>query len=146
LTPITNRSRIPRNKLIELRKEAYESLLQIMEQQKTDSNKRDFGEIIFEYNRYLQEFREYLMKFNNEGIPEIIFQDGNEKTLKIVSINNKDADKIVIGEYEISKDLLELTKFKLSLLNSIGAYSMFYFYAPLQSVGILSSATFILAT
>ena len=105
-------------KLIELRKEAYESLLQIMEQQKTDSNNRDFGEIIFEYNRYLQEFREYLMKFNNEGIPEIIFQDGNEKILKIVSINNKDADKIVIGEYEISKDLLEKESKKKSRKDS----------------------------
>ena len=44
------------------------------------------------------------------------------------------------------KDLMDLTKFKLSLLNSIGAYSMFYFYAPLAGVGMLNSATFLFAT
>ena len=44
------------------------------------------------------------------------------------------------------KDLMELTKFKLSLLNSIGAYSMFYFYAPLSGVGALNSAIFLFAT
>jgi hypothetical protein len=92
-------------KLKELRKEAYESLLQIMEQQKIDSSKRDFGEIIFEYNQYLQDFREYLMKFNNEGIPEVIYADEKEQTLKIISINEKDADKILIGNYEIAQDL-----------------------------------------
>ena len=44
------------------------------------------------------------------------------------------------------KDLMELTKFKLSLLNSIGAYSMFYFYAPLSGVGALNSLVFLFAT
>ena len=44
------------------------------------------------------------------------------------------------------KDLMELTKFKLSLLNAIGAYSMFYFYAPLTGVGALNSAIFLIAT
>ena len=44
------------------------------------------------------------------------------------------------------KNLMDLTKFKLSLLNSIGAYSMFYYFAPLQGVGLLSSATFLLGT
>ena len=46
----------------------------------------------------------------------------------------------------LTKDLLELTKFKLSLLNSIGAYSMFFFYAPLSGVGVLNSAIFLFAT
>jgi hypothetical protein len=41
---------------------------------------------------------------------------------------------------------MELTKFKLSLLNSVGAYSMFYFYAPLSGVGAFNSAMFIFAT
>lgn len=44
------------------------------------------------------------------------------------------------------KNLMDLTKFKLSLLNSIGAYSMFYFFAPLQGVGLLNSALFLFAT
>ena len=46
----------------------------------------------------------------------------------------------------LSKDLQDLTKFKLSLLNSIGAYSMFYFYAPLSGVGLMNSAVFLFAT
>ena len=29
------------------------------------------------------------------------------------------------------KNFMDLTKFKLSLLNSIGAYSMFFYFAPL---------------
>ena len=44
------------------------------------------------------------------------------------------------------KDLMELTKFKLSLLNSIGAYTMFYYYAPLTAVGVLNSGLFLFAT
>ena len=43
-------------------------------------------------------------------------------------------------------DYLELTKFKLSLLNSVGSYTMFYFYAPLAGVGLLNSALFLFAT
>ena len=46
----------------------------------------------------------------------------------------------------VYKDFMELTKFKLSLLNSVGAYSMFYFYAPLAGVGLFNSASFIFAT
>jgi len=44
------------------------------------------------------------------------------------------------------KDVMELTKFKLSLLNSVGAFSMFYFYAPLSGVGVLNSALFMFGT
>lgn len=43
-------------------------------------------------------------------------------------------------------DYMELTKFKLSLLNSIGSYTMFYFHAPLAGVGLLNSALFLFAT
>lgn len=53
------------------------------------------------------------------------------------------ADKDLRALY---KNFMDITKFKLSLLNSIGAYSMFFFYAPLQGVGLLNSAIFILAT
>ena len=41
---------------------------------------------------------------------------------------------------------MELTKFKLSLLNTVGSYTMFYFHAPLIGVGLLNSALFIFAT
>ena len=41
---------------------------------------------------------------------------------------------------------MELTKFKLSALNSVGAYTMFYYYAPLAQVGMLNSAIFLFAT
>ena len=46
----------------------------------------------------------------------------------------------------VVQDLMDLTKFKLSLLNSMGAYSMFYFYAPISGVGVLNSLAFIFAT
>ena len=46
----------------------------------------------------------------------------------------------------VLSDFLELTKFKLSLLNSIGSYTMFYFHAPLAGVGLLNSAIFLFAT
>lgn len=47
---------------------------------------------------------------------------------------------------KLYKDLMDLTKFKLSLLNCVGAFSMFYFYAPLAGVGVLNSALFMFAT
>jgi len=50
------------------------------------------------------------------------------------------------GRKKLYDDLMELTKFKLSLLNSFGAYTMFYFHAPLAGVGLLSSLGFIFAT
>ena len=43
-------------------------------------------------------------------------------------------------------DYTELTKFKLSLLNSIGSYTMYYYHAPLAGVGLGSSALFLIAT
>jgi hypothetical protein len=55
---------------------------------------------------------------------------------QIVSIKNK----------RIVTDLLELTKFKLSALNSIGSFTMFYYHAPLASVGLLESCIFLYAT
>lgn len=47
---------------------------------------------------------------------------------------------------ELYKNLMEITKFKLSLLNSVAAYSTFYFYAPLAGVGLMESALFMFAT
>jgi len=64
-----------------------------------------------------------------EAIPENIAPDTKFKQFK-----------------RLSKDLQDLTKFKLSLLNTIGAYSMFYYYAPLAGVGVLNSALFVFAT
>jgi heme O synthase-like polyprenyltransferase len=43
-------------------------------------------------------------------------------------------------------DLLELTKFKLSALNAVGSMTMFYYHAPLASVGLLETAVFLFAT
>jgi hypothetical protein len=44
------------------------------------------------------------------------------------------------------KDYLELTKMKLSLLNSVGSYTMFYYHAPLMGVGLTNSLLFVFAT
>ena len=41
---------------------------------------------------------------------------------------------------------MELTKFKLAMLNSIGAFSMFYFYAPMSGMGAMNSLVFLFAT
>lgn len=43
-------------------------------------------------------------------------------------------------------DLLELTKFKLSALNAVGSYTMFYYHAPLVGVGLLETSLFLFAT
>lgn len=43
-------------------------------------------------------------------------------------------------------DFLELTKFKLSLLNSFASFTMFYYYAPLAGVGLLPTLGFMFAT
>jgi hypothetical protein len=41
---------------------------------------------------------------------------------------------------------LDLTKFKLSALNAVGSYTMFYYHAPLLGVGSIESFVFIFAT
>ena len=46
----------------------------------------------------------------------------------------------------LKDDLMELTKFKLSALNSFAAYTMFFYYAPLASVGFLPTLSFLFAT
>ena len=43
-------------------------------------------------------------------------------------------------------DYMELTKFKLSLLNSIGSFTMFYFHAHLAGAGLLNASIFLFAT
>jgi len=42
--------------------------------------------------------------------------------------------------------MLELTKFKLSALNAVGSYTMFFYHAPLSGVGVLDSFVFLFAT
>lgn len=41
---------------------------------------------------------------------------------------------------------MELTKFKLSLLNTVGSFTMFYYHAPLIGMGLLEASLFIYAT
>lgn len=43
-------------------------------------------------------------------------------------------------------DLLELTKFKLSLLNTAGSFTMFYYHAPLAGIGLFDAGLFFAAT
>jgi hypothetical protein len=57
-----------------------------------------------------------------------------------------DAKQIKKVKKLLREDLMDLTKFKLSLLNSVSSYTMFYFYAPLTGVGIIPSLTFLFAT
>jgi protoheme IX farnesyltransferase len=57
-----------------------------------------------------------------------------------------DLDLLRKSRKKLFDDLMELTKFKLSLLNSFGAYTMFFFHAPLAGVGLLSSLSFVFAT
>jgi heme O synthase-like polyprenyltransferase len=47
---------------------------------------------------------------------------------------------------QLVKDYMELTKVKLSLLNSVGSFTMFYFHAPLVGIGAFNGAAFFLAT
>jgi hypothetical protein len=54
--------------------------------------------------------------------------------------------KISIKSKKILTDFLELTKFKLSALNAVGSYTMFFYHAPLAGVGLLESSVFIMAT
>ena len=60
-------------------------------------------------------------------------------------LETKDSPQVKAAK-RLYKDFMELTKFKLSLLNSVGAFSMFYFYAPLSGVGMFNSALFMFAT
>ena len=66
------------------------------------------------------------------------------KTIK--EDNLVSASKLSKENRRIIVDYMELTKFKLSLLNSVGSYTMFYFHAPLIGVGLANSALFLFAT
>lgn len=62
-------------------------------------------------------------------------------------------EKAFVNEKEVRKQIkvlknefMELTKFKLSLLNSFAAYTMFFYHAPIAAVGLIPSLTFIFAT
>lgn len=56
------------------------------------------------------------------------------------------AQIIPVKQKRLLGDFLELTKFKLSALNAVGSYTMFYFHAPLAGVGLLETSLFIFAT
>ena len=43
-------------------------------------------------------------------------------------------------------DFMELTKFKLSLLNTAGSFTMFYYHAPLAGMGLIDASLFFYAT
>jgi len=61
----------------------------------------------------------------------------------------EEIDKLKISKKYRKKlydDFMELTKFKLSLLNTFGAFTMFYFHAPLAGMGLLNSLAFVFAT
>ena len=47
---------------------------------------------------------------------------------------------------QLFKDYMELTKIKLSLLNSVGSFTMFYYHAPLMGVGAFNGLAFFAAT
>lgn len=67
-------------KLSELRGELYSSL-QSLKGENEQNSKRDFGSLIDEYGAYLQSLREFLMQWNNEGIPQEI----NGKAVEFIS-------------------------------------------------------------
>ena len=47
---------------------------------------------------------------------------------------------------KMKNELMDLTKFKLSLLNSVGSLTMFYYYAPLTGIGLFPALSFLFAT
>ena len=74
----------------------------------------------------------------------------SSKTKEENSSNKDDKKTFKIGlskeNRKLMNDYLELTKFKLSLLNSVGAFTMFYFHAPLAGMGLWNSGMFLFAT
>ncbi len=90
-------------KLCELRASLAKSLKAIKGEIKSENKQKDFGTLLNEYNVYLQGFREFLMKWSNEGIPEN-FEDEDGKThkIKIEKLKKGDAQiQAVPGEFEI---------------------------------------------
>ena len=67
--------------------------------------------------------------------------DGKELIEQATSLATSKRDR-----KKLKDDLMDLTKFKLSLLNSVAAYTMFFYHAPLATVGLLPSLTFLCAT
>jgi hypothetical protein len=54
--------------------------------------------------------------------------------------------KLAAHQRRLLADFSELTKSKLSALNSIGSLTMFYYHAPLVGSGLLETAAFLGAT
>jgi heme O synthase-like polyprenyltransferase len=65
--------------------------------------------------------------------------DGNKLIEEATNQAKRDRKKL-------KDDFMDLTKFKLSLLNSVAAYTMFFYHAPIASVGLMPSLTFLFAT
>lgn len=66
---------------------------------------------------------------------------------QLSSKTNKESTRwLSIKQKRAVTDFLELTKFKLSGLNAIGAWTMFYYHAPLAGCGLLETAAFLYAT
>jgi hypothetical protein len=70
-------------KLFTLREHLRDALKVIKGEKKSEFNQRDFGTLLDEYNQYLRDFREFLMKWNNEGVLQFfINKNGNKTELK----------------------------------------------------------------
>ncbi len=90
-------------KLKELRFDLAQSLDVL--QGKSDAKvKNDFGSLLAEYEEYLRDFREFLMRWNNEGIPSEI--DGNK-----INFFDKEKDKSA-SHFLNTKELCESNKKK----------------------------------
>ncbi len=79
-----------------LREKLFEALKALKGEENNFTNDRDFGSLLEEYNQYLQGFREFLIKWNNEGIPNEIdkntikFSDKNFLRDISFSLNTKE--------------------------------------------------------
>lgn len=104
-------------KLCELRSDLAHALLVIKGEAESKEGEKDFGTLLDEYNQYLQAFREFLMRWNNEGISKN-FEDekGQEHEVILRKISKK--DNATPGELEIFETLLENQKKKKQKKNS----------------------------
>ena len=79
------------SKLQELRANLFNALRVLKGEPVAKSNPRDFGSLLDEYNQYLQSFREFLMKWNNEGIPQFIVNENGDK----IEVEKKRIEKLL---------------------------------------------------
>eukprot|EP00347_Sterkiella_histriomuscorum_P010315 403376775 len=81
--------------------------------------------------------------FNNQEISLINKRQFSVKAKEQPVI---DTIKIKKATKSFKNEFMELTKFKLSMLNSLASYTMFFFHAPIAGVGLIPSLTFLFAT